>query len=308
VIRFKLPTVVGIAFAAQSAAAQPKSDPPKADAAKGAPAAPAPAATAAQPDPTKLMESVESRPDGKDQLSTVTLEIQPKKGAKRVRQFTLMRKEYPDTTKLVTFFTSPADIRNAAFLVSDEHGKPDPRWLYLPSVSQVRRLTSNEDRGSFFGSDFVYEDLTNRDPELDTHTLVGPQKYQKWDCWVVESTPKDASSVDFVKYRSWIWKDDPIVLRQEYYDKAGKVVKRGEVKSIKKIQNIWTWHQGSMTNVKTGSTSRLEVSGVKYDTGIADERFTEAKLSAGVPAAAPAAPATPGTPATPATATPPAKK
>ena len=262
-IRIHPAVVLGTALLASSAAAQPKS--PK----------------AAPPDATKLMEAVENRDEGKDMEANVALVITPKKGAKRVREFSLLRKEYSDTTKLVTVFTSPADVRNAAFLAWDEHGQPDRRWLYLPAISQVRRLASSDDRSSFFGTDFVYEDLTNRDPELDTHTFVAAQKFEKWECWVVESTPKNPKTVEFAKYRTWIWKDEPIVIRQEYYDKDGKVIRRGEVKNIKKIQDIWTWHQGIMTNVKTGSQTLMEITGVKYNSGLADERFTEEQLSRG---------------------------
>lgn len=240
------------------------------------------------PDGAKLMTSVEDRPDGKDMTADVTLEIQPKTGSKRIRQFSLLRKEFTGMTKLVTKFISPADVRDAAFLVWDEHNKADRRWLYLPAIGQVRRLASSEDRTSFFGSDFVYEDLTNRDPDLDTHTFVASQKVPgpggvQWDCWVVDSVPKDAKKVDFVKYRSWIWKDDPLLMRQEYQDAAGKVIRRGELRSIKKIQGIWTWHQGTMHNLKTGSKTLLEMKNVKYDTGVADERFTETQLSRNAP-------------------------
>lgn len=235
------------------------------------------------PDAAKIMASVEDRPDGKDQTSTVTLEIQPKKGTKRVRQFSLLRKEASDMTKLVTVFISPADVRDAAFLVWDERNKPDRRWLYLPAIGQVRRLASGEDRSSFFGSDFVYEDLTNRDPEQDTHTFVATQKVGTWDCWVIDSTPKNTKGLDFVRYRSWVWKDDPIFVRQEYYDAAGKAVRRGQVLKLQKVQSIWTWHQGTMENLKSGSKTLLEITEVKYNSGIADERFTEDQLSRGAP-------------------------
>lgn len=256
-------TVFGIALLADAAGAQP--------------------AKAAPPDGQKLMQAIENRPDGKDQTSKVTLEIIPKKGDTRVRAFTLMRKEFKDQTKLVTFFSSPADVRDSAFLVVDEHGKPDRRSIYLPYVGQVRKLTSSEDRKSFFNSDFVNEDLTNRDPELDTHTFAATGKVGEWDCWVVDSKPKNTRGLDFVSYRTWIWKDDPIVIRQEFYDKAGKNVRSGNVLKLQKIQNIWTVQQASVKNHNTGSTTVMKVKDVKYNNGLADTRFTEDQLSRGAP-------------------------
>lgn len=238
---------------------------------------------AGAPDGTKIMENVEDRDDGRDQISTVTLEIHPKQGAKRLRRFVLLRKEYDRLTKLVTFFLAPTDVRDSAFLVWDKRGGADQRWLYLPAIGQVRRLSVDDDRSSFFGSDFVYEDMTNRDPELDSHKLVGSQKVDSWDCWVVESTPKNARGLDFVRYRSWVWKEGMLPVRQEYYDAGGKAIRRGQAHDLQKIQGIWTWHRGSMSNLKTGSRSRIEVGEVKYNAGVPDERFAENQLSRGAP-------------------------
>lgn len=231
----------------------------------------------------KLMKQVEERDDGKDQVSTVSLEIQPKKGAKRLRRFVLQRKEYPKLTKMVTFFVAPTDVRDAAFMVWDKRDGDDQRWLYLPAIGQVRRLAATDSRQSFFGSDFVYEDLTNRDPELDTHALVGSQKVDAWDCVVVESKPKQARGLDFVSYRSWVWKDEPIVVRQEYFDAAGTAVRRFQAHSVKQVEGVWNWMQGTMWNLKSGSRSRFELSDVHYNTGVPDERFAETQLSRGAP-------------------------
>ena len=237
----------------------------------------------APPTAAAIMDSVENRDQGHDMMSKVTLEITPKQGTKRLRQFEMMRKEGKDVIKLVTFFLAPTDVRGSAFLVFDRKGADDLRWLYLPSIGQVRQMAAESNRQSFFGSDFVYEDLTNRDPDQDEHKLVGSQKVDEWDCWVIESTPKKARGLDFAKYKTWVWKTGNLIVRQEYYDGAGKLVRRGQVKSVKKVQDIWTWHQGTMENLKTGSSSKLEISDVKYNTNVPDERFADSQLSRGAP-------------------------
>jgi hypothetical protein len=240
-------------------------------------------AWAGSPTGEDIMKAVENRNDGRTMVSKVTLEISPKQGTKRLREFVMMRKEAEDATKLVTFFLAPTDVRDSAFLVHDRKGADDLRWLYLPAIGQVRQLSAQSDRQSFFGSDFVYEDLTNRDPDLDTHKLVATQKVDEWECWVIDSTPKNPRGLDFVSYRTWVWKDADLIVRQEYLDSAGKPVRRGQVASVKKIQDIWTWHQGTMTNLKTGSASKIEISDVRYNVELPDERFTESQLGRGAP-------------------------
>ena len=244
-----------------------------------------PLAAHAQTPPTAeaIMNGVENRDNGKDMIAKVTLEITPKQGTKRLRQFVMMRKEYKDMTKMVTFFLAPTDVLGAAFLVFDRKGADDLRWLYLPSIGQVRQMSAESNRQSFFGSDFVYEDLSNRDPDQDDHKVVGTQKVDQWECWVVDSTPKKARGLDFARYRSWIWKTGNLIVRQEYYDGAGKVLRRGQVQSVKEVQGIWTWHQGTVENVKTGSKSKMEIADVKYNTNVPDERFADSQLARGVP-------------------------
>jgi outer membrane lipoprotein-sorting protein len=240
------------------------------------------ATAVAAPTAEQIMAGVENRDQGKDMLSKITLEVKPKDGTARLRQFTMMRKVYKDMIKLVTFFLAPTDVRGAAFLVFDKPGT-DQRWLYLPSIEQVRALSSESNRQSFFGSDFVYEDLTNRDPDLDAHKLVGSQKVDEWDCWVIESTPKSTKGLDFAKYKTWVWKTGSLVVRQEYSDAKGKLVRRGQVKSLKQVQDIWTWHQGIVEDLRTGSVTKMNVEDVKYNSGIPDERFAETQLDRGAP-------------------------
>lgn len=243
-------------------------------------------ARAGSPTGAEVMERVENRNAGKDQIATVTLEIHPKASAARLRQLVMMRKEYDHLTKLVTFFQSPAEVRGAAFLVFNHKGakRPDDqRWLYLPAIGQVRQLAAESNRQSFFNSDFVYEDLTNRHPDQDDHKLIGTQKVDDWECWVVESTPKNPRGLDFAKYKTWVWKTGDLIVRQEYFDASGATIKRGQVKSVVKVQDIWTWHEGVMENLKTGSSTKMDVSNVHYNTDIPDERFAESQLSRGAP-------------------------
>jgi outer membrane lipoprotein-sorting protein len=235
------------------------------------------------PTAAQIMDKVENRSYGRDQISKVTLEIHPKEGTSRLRQFVSMRKEFDKVTKLATFFLAPTDVRGAAFLVFDRKGADDLRWLYLPAIGQVRQLSAESNRQSFFGSDFVYEDLTNRDPDQDEHKMVGSQKVDEWDCWVIDSTPKNARGLDFAHYKSWVWKTADLIVRQEYYDGDGKVVRRGVVKAVQNVQDIWTWRQGTMENLRTGSSTKIEISDVKYNTDVPDERFAESQLNRGAP-------------------------
>jgi hypothetical protein len=239
---------------------------------------------AAAPTADQIMQRVEDKSFGKDGQATHSLVIIPKHGEKRFRRYTIVRKEYPDVVKLVTFFNAPTDVQGAAFMVWDHKKSDDQRWIYLPAIGQVRRLVVGDSRQSFFGSDFVFEDFTNRDPDQDTHKLVGAQKVDTWDCWVVDSTPKNARGVEFASMRSWVAKDGDLVIRQELKNAQGKTIRTLQAKSIQVIDGYPTYMQVVVDNLETGSESRIEASDVHYNQGIPDERFEEAQLSRGAPA------------------------
>jgi outer membrane lipoprotein-sorting protein len=236
------------------------------------------------PTAADIMQKVEDKSFGKDASAIHQIEIIPKAGQKRFRKYQILRKEYPDTIKLVTFLSAPTDVAGAAFMVWDNKKSDDQRWIYLPAIGQVRRLVVGDSRQSFFGSDFVFEDFTNRDPDLDTHKLIGAQKVDNWDCYVIESTPKNTSGLGFAKRKVWVWKDDPMQIREELYNAQGKVIRRIQAKEIKEIEHIQTFIQVVADDLQTGSQSRIEASDIHYNTNIPDERFQEAQLPRGAPA------------------------
>lgn len=256
--------------------------------AKAAPAAKAPAAKpAAPPTADAIMQRVEDKKFGNDAQATHSLEILPKNGQKRLRRYTMLRKDFGDVIKLVTFLDAPTDVHGAAFMVWDSKKAADLRWIFLPAIGQVRQLVVSDARASFFGSDFNYEDFTNRDPDQDTHKLVGSQKVDNWDCWVIDSTPKSTKGLDFASMRSWVSKNSDatgdLMIRQELKNAAGKVIRTSQAKGIKVIDGIATYTQIIVKNHVTGSESRLAASDVHYNQGIADERFDQSQLHRGIP-------------------------
>lgn len=262
----------------------------KAPATKATPAAKT--APAAPPTADEIMQRVEDKKFGDDSQATHSLEIQPKNGQKRLRRYTALRKDFGNVIKLVTFLDAPTDVHGAAFMVWDDKKAADQRWIYLPAIGQVRQLVVADARSSFFGSDFVYEDFTNRDPQLDTHKLVGSQKVDAWECWVVDSTPKSTKGLEFATMRSWVTKGpgvmENLVVRQELKDAQGKVVRESQSKEIKLIDGVPTYMSAIVKNFKTGSESRSVASDIHYNQSIPDQRFDQSQMPRGAPAKTPA--------------------
>jgi len=228
---------------------------------------------------TDIMTRVDQREVGADMSSEVTMRLVSKGGEERVRKLKMLSKGKSNTKKVLIHFLEPADVRGVGFLVWRHPGKDDDRWLYLPDLHMVRRIAAADKRGSFVGSDFVYEDIAGRDVDQDQHTLTGSESIGGKDCYVVKSVPLDSKSAEFEHKVSWIRKDNFVVVKEMYYDHQGNPLKKLTIDILEKVQEIWTMRKQTMLNLQTGHYTVVTWDKVKYNTSLGEEVFTERYLS-----------------------------
>lgn len=214
---------------------------------------------------------------GKDFKSRVIMKLISKGGQERVRELTMLRKNYGDAggdQKYFMYFFQPADVKDMTFMVYKYPVKDDDRWLFVPAINMVRRIAAQDKTSSFVGSDFTYEDVSGRDVADDTHTITKEEKIGARDCYVIKSAPK-AADVDYSYKISWIDKAVFLPLKEEYYDRKGELYKVFSADEIKDVKGFPTITKRTMKNLHSGH--RTEVSYIKsdYNIGIEDSLFTE---------------------------------
>ncbi|MCL5061694.1 MAG: outer membrane lipoprotein-sorting protein [Nitrospirae bacterium] len=214
---------------------------------------------------------------GKDFKARVMMKLISKGGAERVRELTMLRKNYGEPggdQKFFMYFFQPADVKDMTFMVYKYPERDDDRWLFVPAINMVRRIAAQDKRSSFVGSDFTYEDISGRDIEDDTHTIVKEEKLGGKDCYVVKSTPK-AGDVDYSYKLSWVDKANYLPLKEEYYDRKGELYKVFSADEVKNIKGFPTVTKRTMKNLQSGH--RTEVTYIKsdYNIGIEDSLFSE---------------------------------
>ena len=126
---------------------------------------------------------------GNDGRASVSMTITDNQGREREREFTILRWDQPGDKgdqKFYIYFQRPADVNKMVFMVWKHVDKDDDRWLYLPALDLVKRISATEKRTSFVGSDFFYEDVSGRNLDEDTHELVETSK----NFYVLKNTPK----------------------------------------------------------------------------------------------------------------------
>lgn len=232
----------------------------------------------------------------KDQVSTVTLRKIDKKGDEQKIVTKRYWKAYGGKDGFVskTLFVTevPPDQRGVGFLIWDysKAGQPDDLRLYLPSLKQVRRMTTREQDDAFMGSDLTFADLGQRELDEDTHTLLRTEKCLATDgkqqssvtlgCYVIESVPKDKESL-YGKKLTWVATGDLTPVKVDYYDRKGELLKTQAIE-WQHPDNVWAWKKAEVKNVQTAHRTLFEISDLKNNVGLSDDDFTERALKTGV--------------------------
>lgn len=230
---------------------------------------------------SELAQAVYDRPNGDDQVARATMTLTEKGRSPRKRvMYTFAIDRGNRERWSLTRFTKPADIDGVGLLTKDYRGDRNDQWLYLPALSKVRRVSSGRKGGRFVGSDLFFEDLRDREPEMDRHMIRGEKKLGKLPTTVMESEPVDSDNSVYTKRVSWVHRGTLIPLRVDFYQAhSQKPVKRLSVKRIKKIQGFWTVTDSVMTDLESGHTTRITQAKIKYNQDVPERLFTSQALA-----------------------------
>ena len=251
----------------------------------------APAADAGKDDPKarEIMRKVNDRDDGDNQTSNMEMILIDRKKNKRVRKIRAFNKDKGKDTLALSFFLSPADVKNTGFLTYDynESGKDDDQWLYLPALRKTKRIASDDKSGSFMGSDFNYSDLTEPDLEDYDYTLMKEPTVDGIKTWQIQSVPRSKKIADKFGYKKsifWVRQDNYMIMRGiRWVDKSNKL-KYFQFKKMKVIDGIWVateLHAVTKEGKRTTHATILNISNVKFNQPLKESRFTVRQLEKG---------------------------
>jgi len=214
---------------------------------------------------------------GKDFKARVVMKLISKGGAERIRELTMLRKNYGEPggdQKIFMYFFKPADVKDMTFMVYKYPAKDDDRWLFVPAINMVRRIAAQDKTSSFVGSDFTYEDVSGRDIQDDNHSILREEKLGGRDCYVVKSAPR-AADVDYSYKLSWVDKGNFLPLKEEYYDKRGELYKAFSADEVKNIKGFPTVTKKKLKNLQSGHSTEVTYIKSDYNIGVEDSLFSE---------------------------------
>src|SRR3984957_13139193 len=128
-------------------------------------------------------------------------------------------------SKAIIRFTEPAEVKGVALLVVNHPDRSSDQWMWTPAIGRDRRIAQQDRSTRFFGTDFSFEDLEERDVEQFEFRMQGDEAVDGAPCWRIESTPKQGKSSQYTSSRVWIRKDNYVPVQYENYVKD-KLVRR----------------------------------------------------------------------------------
>jgi outer membrane lipoprotein-sorting protein len=221
----------------------------------------------------QIVEEVQKRTDAKSQRYEGLLQVFDAKGKISDKRWSFERLGSHGQSRAVLRFTAPAEVKGVALLVVNHPDRASDQWMWTPAIERDRRIALQDRSTRFFGTDFSFEDLEERDVNQYEYTLAGNEAVDGAACWKIESTPRESKSSQYTRSIVWVRQDNYALARIENYVKD-QVVRRLNYSNIRNLQGIWTATQLEMTDVRRGSRTRLTLDKLEYNLPLKDEDFT----------------------------------
>ena len=203
-----------------------------------------------------------------DQTSKVRLILTDRNGNERIREAEVWQK---GSDKRLFRFTRPASEAGIAFLSLPD----DLMYLYMPAFGRERRIASHVKNQSFAGTDFSYEDMETKEY---AETYSGTVLREEGNLYILELKPLPDIRSDYSRMVVAVNKQTFTPERSESFDRGGNLVKTA-VYTWQKQGDYWFPKEVFLRDEKKGSSTRMIMSEVKFDTNLSDQVFTVRNLT-----------------------------
>jgi hypothetical protein len=221
----------------------------------------------------EIVEEAQRRTDATSQRYEGLLQVVDAKGRISDKRWTFERLGSHGASKAVLRFTAPAEVKGVALLVVNHPDRASDQWMWTPAVERDRRIALQDRATRFFGTDFSFEDLEERDVNQYEYSLLAEEAVDGAACWKIESKPKQGKTSQYTRSHVWIRRDNYAFARIENFVKS-QIVRRLSYTDIQNVQGIWTARQLEMADLGRGSRTQLSLEKLQYNVPMKDEDFT----------------------------------
>jgi hypothetical protein len=235
----------------------------------------------AQSDARQIVEEAQRRTNTKSQRYEGLLQVLDAKGKIADKRWIFMRLGSHGNSKAVLRFVAPPEVKGVALLIVNHPDRASDQWMWTPALQRERRIALQDRATRFFGTDFSFEDLEERDVNQYNYRLLGEEPIEGILSWKIESTPSEKKTSQYTRSIIWIRKDNYAIAQIENYIKAD-VARRLKYSDFAQVQGIWTGRRLEMHDLRKDSRTILSLEKLQYNIPLKDEDFTLQALKSAI--------------------------
>lgn len=221
----------------------------------------------------QIIENTQQRARSKSEHYEGTLEVQDPKGKVSSKRWIFDRIGSAGESKSLLRFTAPDEIKGVALLIVNHPDHSSDQWIWTPAIDRERRVAMQDRSTRFFGTDFSFEDLEERDVSQFDYKLKGEETLDGAACWKIESKPKQSKSSQYTSSVIWVRKENYVIVRIDNYSQD-KLVRRIQYRDIERQDDLWTAHKIEVWDTGRNSRTVLRIDKLRYNVPMKPEDFT----------------------------------
>ncbi len=224
-------------------------------------------------DARTIVEEAQRRTEATSERYEGLLRVIDAKGKVADKRWIFLRLGSHGNSKAVLRFSEPAEVKGVTLLILNHPDRASDQWMWTPALQRERRIALQDRSTRFFGTDFSFEDLEERDVNQYEYRRLGEQTIDGAACWRIESAPSQKKISQYTRSEVWIRKDNYALAQVESFIKSD-VVRRLKYGDLVQVQGIWTSRKLEMNDLRKNSRTILTLEKLQYNVPLKDEDFT----------------------------------
>jgi hypothetical protein len=164
-------------------------------------------------------------------------------------------------------FLAPPEVKGVGLLIVNHPDRASDQWIWRPAIGREQRVALQDRATRFFGTDFSFEDLEERDVGQYDFKLLADEG----DAWKIESKPRKSSQYTYAYL--WVKKENYTITRTGSYNKKG-LVRTIDYRDFEQLKGIWTARTTEVNDVTRNSRTILKYDKLEYNNPLKESEFT----------------------------------
>jgi outer membrane lipoprotein-sorting protein len=176
----------------------------------------------------------------------------------------------------LTLIFAPAKDAGQTFLK-----RGNEMWNWNPSISRLIKLPTSMMSQGWMGSDYTNDDILKESSVVNdyTHEITGDETIEGRECYRIKMVAKENAAVVWGHQVRWVDKKEFLVLKAEYYDEDGTLVRTETGSDIKDMDGRMIHTKIVLTPLdEPGNNTTILIKDIKFNIPIQESFFSQQNM------------------------------